>query len=115
MSVGSGKWVNNPSGMTRSYVIEWRVDEVLDATDALSFAITSQTNNGAFEIDSATGEIRVADATQLDAAAQATQSLTIQTTDADGNTYDEIFNVLLSDIVESNSTPIDLSLSLIHI
>ncbi|HBE69261.1 MAG TPA: hypothetical protein DDW52_14020, partial [Planctomycetaceae bacterium] len=91
------------------YVVEWDVDAVLDATEALSYTIASQTVAGAFAIDGSTGVISVADGTLLDYETNATHTITVRATDIDGNTYDEAFTVAVDDRVDANSSPTDLS------
>jgi hypothetical protein len=76
---------------TASYVVEWNADDVLDATNALTYSIQSQTVAGAFTIDASTGRIIVADGSLLDYETNATHTLTVRVTDGDGNSYDEAF------------------------
>lgn len=78
------------------YVIEWYADDVLDANQALTYTITSQTEAGAFAIDADTGEVTVADGSLLDAVTDPTHTLSIQVTDADGNLRAENFSVALN-------------------
>ena len=107
----TGKWfdADHDTHNFYGYVIEWTADAVLDATQALTYTVQSQTVSGAFAIDSDSGEIRVADGSLLDADTQATHSVTIRTTDVDGNTYDEALTINLNNVVEDNNAPSDLS------
>ncbi|MFG0267342.1 MAG: LamG-like jellyroll fold domain-containing protein, partial [Rhodopirellula sp. JB055] len=91
------------------YVVQWDADLVLDATDALTYSIESQTVAGAFAIDASTGVITVADGSLLDYESQASHALTVRVTDEDSNTYNEVFTVSLNDLVESDNAPSDLS------
>ncbi len=43
-----------------AYVVEWRADDVLDATHAVTYSIVSQSVAGAFAINSDSGVITVA-------------------------------------------------------
>ncbi|EGF24298.1 Pentaxin, partial [Rhodopirellula baltica WH47] len=104
-----GHWLDTISSLNHAYLIEWNADDVLDATEALNYAIQDQTVTGAFAIDASTGVITVADGSLLDFETNATHSLTVRVSDVDSNTYDEIFTVSLNDLVESNSAPSDLS------
>ena len=106
---GSGLW-NDVNGTTSiPSVIEYDADSVLDAMDALTYSIESQTIAGAFEIDADSGQIFVLDGSLLDYETNATHTLTIRTTDVSSNTYEETFTVSLSDLAESDNAPTDLS------
>ena len=91
------------------YIVEWNADDVLDANQAITYAINTQTVAGAFAIDASTGQITVADGSKLDFETAATHTLTVRTTDADNNTYDEDFTISLSDLAEENEAVTDLS------
>ncbi|MCP5143382.1 MAG: DUF4347 domain-containing protein [Gammaproteobacteria bacterium] len=79
------------------YVVQWDADEVLDATQSLIYAITAQTSAGAFSIDADSGVIQVADGSLLDFDSDATHTLTVQVTDADGNQFSDAFTIALND------------------
>lgn len=104
-----GQWLDTNSTLNHAYLIEWNADDVLDATEALNYAIQDQTVTGAFAIDASTGVITIADGSLLDFETNAAHSLTIRVTDVDSNTYDEVFSVALNDITESIVGPTDLS------
>jgi hypothetical protein len=57
--------------------------------DALDFTIENGNTDGIFEIDVATGEIRILDTTNLDATVQDTYTLTIRATENAGSQFDE--------------------------
>ena len=107
LSNSTGKWLDadHDNHDYYGYVVEWKADAVLDATQALTYSIVSQTETGAFAIDSDTGQITLADASLADFESNPTHTLTIRTTDVDDNTYDEDFTVLLNNFIE----PTDLS------
>ncbi|MEP4681788.1 MAG: LamG-like jellyroll fold domain-containing protein [Rhodopirellula bahusiensis] len=105
----NGTWDDEGSGTMVRSIVEWNADAVLDATDAVTYTIQSQTVAGAFTIDASTGEITVADGSLLDFETNAAHSLTVRVTDEDSNTYDEVFTVSLNDLAESNNAPSDLS------
>ena len=107
--VATGEWWDHTAADTASVLVEWNADDVLDATQAITYSIQSQSVAGAFEIDADTGEIRVADGTLLDADTLATHTITVRSTDVDSNTYDEAFTISLSNLVEDNNAPTDLS------
>ncbi|EMI57701.1 LamG-like jellyroll fold domain-containing protein, partial [Rhodopirellula sallentina] len=105
-----GAWFDATAAQSMDgYVVQWDADSVLDATDALTYTIQSQTVAGAFAIDASTGTITVADGSLLNYESQASHSLTVRVTDEDSNTYDEVFTVSLNDLAESNNAPSDLS------
>ncbi|MEO1528811.1 MAG: LamG-like jellyroll fold domain-containing protein, partial [Planctomycetota bacterium] len=107
--VATGEWWDFTSADTASVLVEWNADDVLDATQAITYSIQSQSVAGAFEIDADTGEIRVADGTLLDADTLATHTITVRSTDVDSNTVDEDFTISLNNLVEDNNAPSDLS------
>ena len=109
VAANNGTWWDKTESDTHSFVVEWNADEVLDATQAVTYAIQSQTAAGAFAIDSDTGAITVADGTLLDADTSATHIITVRTTDVDSNTVDEAFTISLNNLIEDNNAPTDLS------
>ena len=105
----AGQWNDSSSTATQgSYVVEWNADDVLDATNALTYTITSQTVSGAFSINSDSGVITVADGTELDFETNATHTVTVRISDGT-NTVDKNFTVTLNDLSETNAVPTDLS------
>ncbi|MGN6547112.1 MAG: cadherin domain-containing protein, partial [Aureliella sp.] len=96
MYVVSGLWNDFGSSSTGAYVIQWDASQVLSN---LAYSLTSDAN-GAFAIDSNTGQISVADSTQLDYEAGASRNITVRVTDAAGATYDEVLTINLTDIDE---------------
>ncbi|MGB7346548.1 MAG: LamG-like jellyroll fold domain-containing protein, partial [Pirellulaceae bacterium] len=106
-----GGWNDIGASDSRFYVVQWNADDVLDANQPLTYAITSQTVAGAFEIDASTGEIRVADGTLLDADTLASHTVTVRVSDSETtpNTYDETFTISLNNLVEADNSPSDLS------
>ena len=104
-----GEWDDDDGSNSRASITEWNADDVLDATQAITYAINAQTVAGAFAIDASTGEITVADGSKLDFETTATHTLTVRTTDADNNTYDENFTISLSDLAEENEAVSALS------
>lgn len=115
----NGTWYDQAGTEGRRYVIEWEGSEVInndtyvinhanaDASDitngtsvgyvqagdadgdAITYAITGGNADGIFEVDAITGEVRIADNTNLDATVQDTYVLTMRATDANG-LYTEI-------------------------
>ena len=85
------------------YIVEWDADEVLDASEPLTYSIVSQTVAGAFAINTDSGEITVADGSLLDYESAASHSITVRVTDVDSLTYDELFTIALNDI---NDAPV---------
>ena len=90
----TGEWRDTDLAVTTySYVIEWDAREVLNG---LSFALTHDAN-GRFTIDSTTGEVSVADGSQLNHEANPIHGVTVAITDAAGRTYAEDFSVTIND------------------
>ncbi|MFK7885229.1 MAG: LamG-like jellyroll fold domain-containing protein, partial [Gammaproteobacteria bacterium] len=104
-----GLWDDETGGTSYRSVYQWDADAVLDQTDPLVYTIQLQTEDGAFAIDSSTGLITVADGSLLDYETDDTHIITVLTTDADGNTYDEAVTVSLRDLTESATAPTDLT------
>ncbi|EMI18985.1 Cadherin domain protein [Rhodopirellula maiorica SM1] len=71
-----------------------------DNADSVLYSLTD-TANGRFTID-ASGNIRVADSSQLDYEAATQHDITVRVQDAAGDTYDETFTVYLNDVNEFN-------------
>ncbi len=108
----SGLWddeANNGSAVANGYFIEWNADDVLDATNALTYSVTSQTVAGAFAINSDTGVITVANGALLNFEAQTSHTITVRTTDGSGTTFDRNFTIALNNLVEENHAPSDLA------
>ena len=107
--LADGTWEDNRDNVNFSSIIEWNADDVLDATQPLTYSIQSQTVAGAFTVDADSGQITVADGSLLDYEINATHNLTLRVTDVDGNFVDEVFAVSLGDVVETATAPTDLS------
>ncbi len=106
----NGTWNDNSASATQGfYVVEWNADDVLDATNALTYSITSQTVSGAFAINSDTGVITVANGALLNFEAQTSHTITVRTTDGSGAFVDRNFTISLNNLTEENSAPSDLS------
>ena len=106
----AGQWNDSSSAATQGfYVVEWSADDVLDATNALTYTITSQTVSGAFSINSDSGLITVANGSLLDFETQASHTVNVRVTDGSGATYDKAFTVSLNNLTENTATPSDLS------
>ncbi|MFO0923259.1 MAG: LamG-like jellyroll fold domain-containing protein, partial [Pirellulales bacterium] len=103
----TGKWNDAQGTLTRGYVIEWNADDVLDATNALTYSIVSQSASGAFTINSDSGVITVADSSKLNYESATSQTVTVRVADGSGAFYDKTFTITLSDVsVEpTNSVP----------
>ncbi len=62
LQLADGMWNDHDSASVQRSVVQWNADDVLDATNALTYSITSQTVSGAFAVNSDTGVITVANA-----------------------------------------------------
>ncbi|HBR50076.1 MAG TPA: hypothetical protein DEA71_08315, partial [Nitrospira sp.] len=78
-----------------------------DAGETFSYSLTDSAG-GRFAVNSATGEITVANGTLLDYDTATSHTITVRVTDSGGLTYDETFTINLTNV---NETPTDLSLS----
>ncbi len=107
----SGLWddeANNGSTVANGYFIEWNADDVLDATNALTYSITSQTVSGAFAINADSGVITVANGALLNFESQASHTITVRVSDGVA-TFDRSFVISLNNLTEESSSPTDLS------
>ena len=96
----SGAWRDTGHTInTYSYVVEWDASEV---TGNPQFMLIDNAG-GRFNIDSATGRITVADGSLLDYEASPSHTVTVEITDADGNTYAEDFTVTVNNV---NDAPV---------
>ena len=78
----------------------------MDAGDSHTYAITNDPS-GFFEIVG--DEVRVAAGANIDFETDQTHDITIQTTDAGGNTYSEVVTISVNDLVDE--TPTDITLT----
>ncbi|MDH5193972.1 MAG: DUF4347 domain-containing protein [Nitrospira sp.] len=78
-----------------------------DAGDTKTYSLTD-TAGGRFAINSATGQLTVADGSLLNYESAASHTVTVRVTDSGGQSYDETFTINLSNV---NEGPTDLSLS----
>jgi hypothetical protein len=76
-----------------------------DTGDTQTYSLTN-TAGGRFAINSATGEITVADGTLLDYESATSHSVTVRVTDAGGLTYDETFTINLTNVTDQRSNTV---------
>ncbi len=94
LSDDNGTWSDFANGYSRYYVTEWDASEVLSN---FTFSLTDDAG-GRFAIDSATGEITVADGSQLDYETDTSHNITVEVTDATGNTYSEAMTIEVNNL-----------------
>jgi hypothetical protein len=77
-----------------------------DASETFSYSLTDSAG-GRFAVNSATGEITVANGTLLDYESATSHSITVRVTDSGGLTYDEVLTVQVNDVedVPVNTVP----------
>ena len=93
-SSDTGFWDDSTTGGSAYYVIEWDASQVLSN---FTFALTDDAN-GRFAIDNSTGELTVADGSQLDYESAASHDITVAVTDANGDTYSEVVTISVDDL-----------------
>ena len=71
----------------------------IDASDTFTYSLTNSAS-GRFAINSTTGEITVADGSQLDRELAASHSVIVRVTDAGGLYFEKSFSITLNDIDE---------------
>ena len=74
-----------------------------DAGDSHAYAITNDPS-GFFEIVG--NEVRVASGANIDFEADQSHDITVETTDAGGNTYSEVITLTVNDLIDENPTDI---------
>ncbi len=79
----------------------------VDADETLTYSLLDD-DNGRFAIDSSTGEITVADGSQLDHETDTTHSVRVQVTDAAGLTSEQDYTIQVGDV---NEAPTAVSLA----
>ncbi len=137
----NSQWYDQTGNESRRYVIEWEGGDVInndtyvvnhanaDASDiangtsigfvqagdpdadSIAYSITGGNADGIFEVDTATGEVRILDNTNLDALIQDTYVLTVRATESGGGLFDEVditinFNNSLS-LTTNNGLTVD--------
>ena len=92
----TGAWYDNSATDNTGYIIEWDASEVVSN---FTFSLTDDAG-GRFAIDSSTGEITVADGSLLDYETNTSHNVTVETTDAAGNTYSESMSITIDNGIE---------------
>ncbi|WP_442510878.1 VCBS domain-containing protein [Novipirellula sp. SH528] len=87
-------------GLANGQIVGTISTDDIDTSDTTLYSLTD-TAGGRFNID-ASGNIRVADSSQLDYEAATQHDITVRVQDAAGATYDETFTVYLNDVNEFN-------------
>ena len=88
-------------------IIEWDASEVLSS---FTFSLTDDAG-GRFAIDSNTGEITVADGILIDYETATSHNVTVEVTDAAGNTYSEVMAITVDNIGPTQTIPIDQTIN----
>ena len=87
-----GSWDDHSVTGVLSYIIEWDASEVLSSYE---FSLLDDAG-GRFAIDPISGEVTVADGTQLDYDADTFHDVTVEVTDATGYSYNEVMTVMVN-------------------
>jgi len=94
-------WFDRPGTQMHGYIVEWDVSDVLSG---FTFNLTNDAN-GRFAIDADSGEITVADTSQLDHDANTTHSITVEVIDKAGSFFSEDLSVTIDDALEAIDNP----------
>jgi hypothetical protein len=95
----TGQWRDSDGDLSMySYVVEWDAAEVF-GSGTQTFALIDDAN-GRFQIDSATGEITVADGSQLDFEADTSHEVIVEVT-SEGGPYSEGFTIEVNNVNEA--------------
>ncbi len=101
MRYQDGLWNDATSAYAIGYIAEWDASEVLSN---LRYSLTDNAG-GRFAINANTGEITVANSSLIDFETSTSHNVTVQVTDAGGNSYSEAMAI---SIVDAADTLIDL-------
>ncbi|MEM7454635.1 MAG: LamG-like jellyroll fold domain-containing protein, partial [Planctomycetota bacterium] len=93
-----GIWIDLSGLGNRSNIIEWDAKEVLSS---FTYSLTDDAN-GRFAVNSSTGEITVADTSQLHFSVDTSHDITVQVVDNSGNTFSRVMTIELDG---SNEAP----------
>ena len=102
-----GEWETTSDTATYGYIVEWDASEVLSS---FTFSLNDDAG-GRFAIDSSTGEITVADGSLLDYETSTSHSVTVEVTDAAGNTFAQAMIISLDDGGPTQTIPIDQTIN----
>ena len=89
------------NGTQVGYVIP--TDSGSDAAESFTFALLDDAS-GRFAIDANTGEITVADASQLDFEANSSHDINVEVTGADNISYNEVVTIIVNDLNDSSGS-----------
>ena len=95
---------HSSNGTQLGYVIP--TDSDANPPGSFTFNLVDDAS-GAFALDSSTGEITVANGSQLIFESNPSHDITVEVTDAAGNTYDEVLTIVVNDVVydSENTAP----------
>ena len=96
--LSNGDWADSPENSSFAYIIEWDATEVLSN---FTFSLTDDAG-GRFAIDADTGQVTVADGTLIDFEAAVSHNISIEVTDAAGNSHAETFSVAVDNELDAN-------------
>ena len=96
--LSNGDWADSPENSSFAYIIEWDATEVLSN---FTFSLTDDAG-GRFAIDADTGQVTVADGSQIDFEAAVSHNISIEVTDAAGNSHAETFSVAVDNELDAN-------------
>ena len=102
LNESTGEWRDTDiSTATYSYVVEWDASEVLGNSSGYTFTLTDDAS-GRFAIDDNTGEITVANGSELMFESNPSHDVTVEVTDSAGKTYDEVLTIVVNDVVNDS-------------
>ena len=100
---------NTPNGTSVGFIVASDVD----AGDSVTYTVIGGTGSTAFSVNSATGEITVADVSQLDFESTPSFSLSVEVTDSGGLTDTATITINLNDVndeqVIATNTPLNVN------
>ncbi|MEM7313471.1 MAG: cadherin-like domain-containing protein, partial [Planctomycetota bacterium] len=94
-----GTWNDGNESQLRSSIVEWDANEVLSG---FQFKLLDDAG-GRFAIDGTSGEITILDNSLLSFESNPTHNVTVEVTDAAGNTYSEVMEIVVND---TNDAPL---------
>ena len=91
-------WADSQENNSFAYIIEWDATEVLSN---FTFSLTDDAG-GRFAIDADTGQVTVADGSQIDFDAAASHNISIEVTDAAGNSHVDTLAITVDNEQDAN-------------
>ncbi len=109
LQLADGMWNDHDSASVQRSVVQWNADDVLDATNALTYSLHRKPSPARSPLTAIREFITVANGALLNFEAQTSHTLTVRVTDGSGATFDKAYTIALNNLTEESNSPTDLS------